>query len=213
MPRVRSKVERQPDGSMRKFPVSKEEADATSHVYPNNNSLLVRRPVKRADGNYDLYMKNLTPFKNLSPSRLKQLKFSGRALNMFENQLTRLHNMGRTHSDLKAKNRHPDLRKRVNGVIRQVLVDIENNTVKRMYLSDFDNRKTSDTKNNEVRIKNDFIRYISQAAKEAYPTPRKPLKRGRNNNNNYGTPKTTPSKRMNSGNFRTPPGSGKKLAF
>ena len=140
--------------------VSKNEAKGISAVYPNNTGLLLERPTKLNNDKYELRMRKLTPLNRLNVVELRSLEFTNRAKQMLSNQLNRLHNSGRTHSDLKAQSRHPRLDQKVNGVKRQVLANIENGKVKQMYLSDFDVRNTGDSKADEKRIMIEFIRYL-----------------------------------------------------
>ena len=154
--------------------VSAVEATGISSVYPTNNGLLLRRPIKLNDNSYEIHMKPLIALKDLKKSELKGLTFTKRSMNMLENQLNRLHKSGRTHSDLKASNGNPKLEKRVQGVLRQILVNLNGNTVEQMYLSDFDFRNTGDTKNQEKAIVSNFIRYVSTL--------------GNNNNNRINSP-------------------------
>ena len=92
--------------------VSKEEANAISLVYPTNNELLLERPKKIKNNLYEIRMKRLVSLNDMSKSRLKELKFNERSKKMLQNQLKRLHNSGRTHSDLKANNKSAKLEKK-----------------------------------------------------------------------------------------------------
>lgn len=161
--------------------VSEEEARGISVVYPNNTGLLLQRPEKMNNGRYKIKMRKMTALSNLKKSDIEKLEFTQRSKNMLENQLNRLHKSGRTHSDLKALSDNPKLINRINGFKRQILVNIENNKVKQMFLSDFDVRNTNDTKEDEKKILGDFLRYLNQISID---------KRNRNsdNSNNNMTP-------------------------
>ena len=90
--------------------------------------------------------------------------------------------------------------------MRQILVNLDGNTVKQMYLSDFDLRNTNDTKNQERNIMNNFIRYLKTFNEDKNKVKDTPLKAPISDNMVFLTPSSSKIKRSrNNNSFLSPP--------
>lgn len=143
--------------------VDKNEAAGYLKVYPsiNQNSLLLERPTAVKDG-YKVTMKRLESFPLSS-----KIKVSQYALNMLNRQLNRLHKSGRVHSNLNAKEQKlKQISKKIDifrSLKRQLLVEYNNNKViSKIYLTNFDVRKTNNTFRNERNFVDKFILHMSE---------------------------------------------------
>lgn len=149
--------------------VSKEEADATAQVYKNDHSnktksLLLKRPVKRSNGKFNLHMQKLIP---LEHKNLTKYTFTKDAIKMLKKQFALLHTF-RAHSDLHTGALYePKNKNKISGIQRQILARIDDDEVKEMYLSDFDVRGTSDTIDDEKKLLQTFISIITSPSNKS----------------------------------------------
>ena len=146
--------------------VSENEAQRYSIVYPQNivNSLLIEQPTfDNSKRKYKVTMKPLHPFP--SGRRLTTHVSSG-AFRMLSEQLNRLHKVGMTHSNLNAAESRL---KKPGGKVdvfaplkRQLLVEYNGNIISKIYLTNFNRRKTANTINNEKTYVNQFKRFYNK---------------------------------------------------
>ena len=147
--------------------VNENEASRYSIVYPPSimNTLLIEQPVfNNTKGKYKVVMKRLHPF---PISKRMNIKISSNAFKMLSDQLNRLHNLDMTHSNLKAAEsrlKNPSSKIDVFAPLkRQLLVEYNNDTISKIYLTNFNRRRTSDTKHNERTYVNKFIMFYNKA--------------------------------------------------
>lgn len=176
--------------------ISENEKRRTRIVYPSSNSGLVVGIKPKNNKSYELQMKKLTP---MNTSIYNNAVFTESAKQMLVNQLHRLHLKNETHSNLRAypgdfprckvRDMYSDIktkdRCKFEKLMEQIVVDYNPDTKKvtAMYLIDFDQRKTRDTKTNERKLVNTFISYLNSN------TPFIPLSE---NQFMFDSPPTTP---------------------
>lgn len=175
--------------------VSKNEANRYNIVYPSImvNSLLLENPVfNESKGKYKITMKRLEPF---PMGKTMNINISSGAFKMLSNQLNRLHNANLTHSNLKAAESRL---KKPGGKIdvfaplkRQLLVEYNDTgkKISKIYLTNFNIRKTLDTINNEKDYVSKFRLFYNKA--NNYNT----IQHTTSNNNGYTSPNEASSSR------------------
>lgn len=214
------------NGVVIKRAVSQEEGNGTKLVYPKKlskkKSILSKKGVEnKGDGSFNIHMKILKPLHKIKG--WKNIEYTPGAIKMLERQFKRLHSK-RPHTDFNvgyvngsgAPLRPNEEHKKFQSLVRQILVELNSaGKVVKMYLSDFDVRKTpGKTPTERIELEKKVVQQF-----KAFIT-----KNNRYNGNQIrgsttrqlfiNSPGSKRPKSNNNISFQTPPQSPrKKLAF